>query len=277
VIEDLRDFPRGTTINADICLIGAGAAGITIAKELAGTKLQVCLVEGGGLQYEYPESQALYRGNSVGVPVSLDGGRLRYFGGSTNHWGGRCAPLDAIDFQRRDWIPHSGWPIDRTDLDPYYARACEIAGFTSAWLSDEDTLSYLKVVPPAINPQWLKPFLWHYAPAMKDSPVWKWANAYGGILKASPNIRTLLHANFAAFATAEDRRRVRSLTVASSSGVSATIFAKTFVLCCGGIENARLLLLGADQNGGGFGNKNDLVGRFFMQHPRGPAGLNVSA
>jgi choline dehydrogenase-like flavoprotein len=277
VIEDLRELPRGTKVTADVCLIGAGAAGITIAQELASSALRVCLVEGGGLQYEYQESQSLYRGDNSGVPVSLDGGRLRYFGGSTNHWGGRCATLDDIDFRRRDWIAHSGWPIDRAELDPYYVRARKIAGFRSNWLSDEDALSYLKDVLPSINSEWLKPFLWHFTPAMKDAPVWKWANAYGKVVGESNNIRALLHANFTAFSTERDRTHVKDVTVASLNGVSATIAAKIFVLCCGGIENARLLLLGAEQNAGGFGNKNGVVGRYFMQHSRGPAGLLISA
>lgn len=277
MIEDLRDYPRSAEVTADLCVIGAGAAGITIAQELAGSALRVCLVEGGGMQYEYQESQALYRGDDVGVPVSLEGGRLRFFGGTTNHWGGRCAALDDIDFRRRDWIPHSGWPIDRAELDPYYVRACKVAGFSSPWLSDAKTLSYLRVALPSMNQEWLQPFLWHYAPAMKDAPYWRWAKAYGEVLRESSNVRTLLHANFAGFSTGQDQTRVRSVTVKSLNGVSATISAKTFVLCCGGIENARILLLGAEQNGGGFGNGNDLVGRYFMQHTRGPTGLIVSA
>jgi choline dehydrogenase-like flavoprotein len=276
VIDDLRQLPPGSTISADICLIGAGAAGITIARELAGSALRVCLVEGGGEQYEYQDSQQLYAGNSVGVPVALEAGRLRFFGGTTNHWGGRCAPLDEQDFRQRDWIPHSGWPIDRAELDPYYLRARQVCGFSSPWLSDQETLSYLNVTLPAFNQEWLRPFLWHYTPVMKDAPAWHWATAYGPLLQQSSNIRTLLHANFAAFTTSGDRTRIRSLTVQSINGVSARIDAAKFVVCCGGIENARLLLLAAEANSGGFGNNHDLVGRFFMQHPRGPSGLIVS-
>lgn len=276
MIDDLRQLPPGSTISADICLIGAGAAGITIARELAGSALRVCLVEGGGSQYEYQESQQLYAGNSVGVPVALEAGRLRFLGGTTNHWGGRCATLDEQDFRQRDWIPHSGWPIDRAELDPYYLRARQVCGFSSPWLSDQDTLSYLNVTLPAFNQEWLRPFLWHYTPVMKDAPAWHWATAYGPLLQQSSNIRTLLHANFAAFTTSGDRTRVRSLTVQSINGVSARIDAAKFVVCCGGIENARLLLLAAEANSGGFGNNHDLVGRFFMQHPRGPSGLIVS-
>jgi len=277
VIEDLRRLAHGTAIAADICVLGAGAAGITLALELGRSGLRVCLAEGGGTEFEYLESQALYQGVNVGIPISLEGGRLRYFGGSTNHWGGRCAPLQDIDFRRRDWIPHSGWPVQRAELDPYYVRAIEVAGFAKPWQSDADTLAYLRAVLPAVDARWLMPFLWHYTPPMKDAPVWKWANAYGAELRESSNIRTLLHANFAAFTTGMNRSRVRSMTVSSLNGVSATITASTFILCCGGIENARLLLLGAEQNSGGFASQDDLVGRFLMQHSRGPAARVVSA
>jgi choline dehydrogenase-like flavoprotein len=277
VIEDLHDLPQATNIAADVCLIGAGAAGITIARELAQRSVSVCLVEGGGMQFEYLESQTLYQGSNTGVPVSFEGGRLRFFGGSTNHWGGRCAPLDDIDFRRRDWIDHSGWPLDRADLDPYYRRAQKVAGFRTEWLSDTDTLANLNVTLPALDETRLAPFLWHYAPAMKDAPAWRWANAYGPELRESKHVRVLLHANFAGFSTDKNHDRVKTVSVRTQSGVTATIAATDFVLCCGGIENARLLLLGGEQNNGSFGNQNDLVGRYLMQHSRGPAAVVVGA
>jgi choline dehydrogenase-like flavoprotein len=277
VIEDLRDHPGGLAVRADVCLIGAGAAGITIARELAGTGVRVCLIEGGGMQFEYAESQALYAGSNVGLPVPLLAGRLRYFGGTTNHWTGRCALLSEIDFRRRPWVAHSGWPLDRAEIDQYYQRAREVAGFGSKWRSDQETLALLKAPLPSLNPEWLKPFIWNYAPAMKDAATWRWANAYGTLLAEADNVRTLLHANFAEFSLSRDRARVGSVTVRSLNGVAATIQAEKYVLCCGGIENARLLLLESQRNSGGFGNDTDRVGRYFMQHLRGRAGLIVSA
>jgi choline dehydrogenase-like flavoprotein len=276
VIEDLRDHSGQVAIQADVCLVGAGAAGITIARELAGTGIRVCLVEGGGLEYEVAESQALYAGTSVGIPVPLQEGRLRFFGGTTNHWSGRCAHLSEIDFQRRPWIPNSGWPFERAELDPYYVRAHEVVGFGSRWRSDADTLSLLKAPLPPVNPDWFQPFIWHYAPAMKEAPTWRWANAYGALLREAANVRTLLHANFAEFSLSQTHGRVRSVTVRALNGARATITADKFVLCCGGIENARLLLLESERNAGGFGNDHDRVGRYFMQHLRGQAGLVVN-
>jgi choline dehydrogenase-like flavoprotein len=276
VIRDLREYSPGAAVKTDVCVIGAGAAGITIARELAGAAQDVCLVEGGGLEYGFPDSQALYQGDSVGAPVSLIGGRLRFLGGSTNHWGGRCAALQDIDFRRRDWIPHSGWPFDKSELDPYYARARSVAGFSSNWLSDAETLAYLKDSVPGINSQRLKPFLWHYTPATPGNAGWNWGKAYKSVLQESPRTLALLHANFTAFSTSESGTHVQTAIVTAVNGISLTIAAKTFVLCCGGIENARLLLLGGERAPGTFGNRYDLVGRYFMQHPRGPIGVVAS-
>src|SRR5258707_7101396 len=128
VIEDLRTFDTGKKLSVDLCVVGAGAAGITIAKELLGSGIRVCLVESGGYSEE-PDTQTLYQGESVGQMVTMDEGRYRVFGWSVTRWGGRCAMLDPIDFQSRDWIRNSGWPIEFSTLLPYYARAQPLCNF----------------------------------------------------------------------------------------------------------------------------------------------------
>ena len=106
-----------------MCIVGAGASGITIARELSNTNLKVLLLEGGGFDFD-PQMQELYRGEIVGLPYyPLQAAAEHYFGGTTMHWAGYCSTYDAIDFEKRDWVPHSGWPIRREDLDPFYARA----------------------------------------------------------------------------------------------------------------------------------------------------------
>src|SRR5262245_6018531 len=111
MLIDARTLPSGTRIEADVCIVGAGAAGITIARELARSALRVCVLESGGLGPD-AATQALYEGENVGLPYyDLDRLRLRLFGGTTNHWTGACRPLDEHDFGARAWVPHSGWPF----------------------------------------------------------------------------------------------------------------------------------------------------------------------
>jgi choline dehydrogenase-like flavoprotein len=275
MIQDLTQSKGVGAINADVCLIGGGAAGITIARELGSRGKRVCLVEGGSLKYE-TESQNLYDGQNVGLPIALQGGRLRFLGGTTNHWGGRCAELDSSDFLRRNWVPHSGWPIEFSEVAAYYARARAVAGFNAGWLPDAQTFSLLKAEPPALNDQLLRPYLWRFAPSGADGSIWNWRTAYRKYLEETANIHVLLNANFQSFATDATASRVTGLSVRARNGVSASVSAEKYVLCSGGIENARLLLLGAEKNPGAFGNAHDVVGRYFMQHARGPSGLLVS-
>ncbi|HYE51341.1 MAG TPA: GMC family oxidoreductase, partial [Azospirillaceae bacterium] len=105
-----ESIPADQEILADICIIGAGAAGITLALGLAGSALRVLVLEAGGEDFD-AEVQDAYRGGQQGLAYhDLDVARLRYFGGSTNHWGGYCIPWQPLDFEVRPGIPLSGWP-----------------------------------------------------------------------------------------------------------------------------------------------------------------------
>ena len=128
MIIDAHSVPEDTTIETDICIVGAGTAGLTLAKEFIGQNFRVCLLESGGLKPDR-DTQALYQGENIGHPYyTLHSARARYFGGTTNRWhipigddcsGVRMRPLDAIDFEKRDWVPYSGWPFDKSHLDPF--------------------------------------------------------------------------------------------------------------------------------------------------------------
>src|SRR5580704_19040813 len=120
---DGRFLDNNSLIEGDICIVGAGAAGISMALDWNNTPYKVILLEGGGFEYD-PEVQDLYRGKTTGQPYfPLMSSRLHYFGGTTGHWAGFCSPMDPIDFAKRNWVPHSGWPINKGDMDPYYERA----------------------------------------------------------------------------------------------------------------------------------------------------------
>ncbi len=131
MLVDARKVRRASTLTADVCVIGAGAAGITLSRAIAAQGRDVLLLESGGFHPD-PATQALYRGKTVGLPIDpkehfgLDEPRLRFFGGTTNHWAGFCRPFPELDFAVRPYVPRSGWPIARAELDPYYAGAHDV-------------------------------------------------------------------------------------------------------------------------------------------------------
>jgi len=126
LLIDARQVPTGSRIAADLCIVGAGAAGISIALQFVGKPFKLILLEGGGTSAD-PATQSLYAGEIVGLPcVRPDISRSRFLGGSTNCWGGWCRPLDELDMEERPWIPNSGWPIERNELQSYYRRSHEL-------------------------------------------------------------------------------------------------------------------------------------------------------
>jgi choline dehydrogenase-like flavoprotein len=263
---DLRTLHNGAVMESDLCVIGAGAAGITIARELMGKSLQVCVVESGGLEFD-ANTQSLYEGESIGMPYyGLAQARLRFFGGTTNHWNGQCAPLSEIDFQERPWVQYSGWPISKADLDSYYQRAlsiCEIGNY----VFDERQWKNLRIVPPPLNQAKVRSHFWQNS----RGPT-RFGTVYRDELKHSANIKVFLHANVTNINTNKTGVTVSDIEVAALNGKKARLKAKLFVLACGAMENARLLLVSNRVQTKGLGNRHDLVGRFFMDHPTAMCG-----
>jgi len=266
MLIDLRTQPEATTGPSDICIVGAGAAGITLAERLAERGHQVTLLESGGLDFE-PETQALYQGANIGMPYyELDNSRLRFFGGTVAIWGGRCAVLDPIDFEKRDWVPHSGWPIERAQLDPYYRQAhdqLELGKFNY----EQDIWDELGVEDPNFDPHRLDTVLWRF-----DESAERFTAKRRRALIDSPNIRILLHANAVKVAVSSDARIVDHIIVQPLGGERRTVQARHYILACGAIENSRLMLASSDVEHAGIGNAHDQVGRYFMEHPAGRIG-----
>ena len=146
MIFDVETAERSAFDRAfDVCVIGAGPAGITLARRLAAHGLDVALMEAGGLEWS-EASQDVTVGESVGLAYpDLDTARLRYFGGSSGHWNGLCRAFEAADLQPRPQNPLSGWPITRADLDPYAAEVAEILDLVPAY----DDAAPATPAPPA--------------------------------------------------------------------------------------------------------------------------------
>ena len=263
MLIDARELEAGTVLEGDLCVVGAGAAGIAIALHFAGGGHRVLLLESGGLEFE-DATQALYEGTSVGQAYyDLDVCRLRFFGGTTNHWEGRCRPLDPLDFEVRPGVPHSGWPISRASLDPHYARAQELCQLGPYDYRPEFWLLPGEAVLP-FDPAKVTTGLWQFSPPTRFGEV------YLKPLTRAANLRVVLNANLVDIETGADGAEVQALQVATLTGRRFRARARAYVLACGGLENARLLLAANRQVNVGLGNQRGNVGRYFMEHPHLP-------
>jgi choline dehydrogenase-like flavoprotein len=262
MIHDLRALEDGLQLEADVCLVGAGAAGITLARELCHSNLSVVLLESGGLEPEKAD-QELNGGEVAGLAYKgLTLGRARALGGATKLWFGQCIRFDAIDFEKRPWVRHSGWPIASADLDDWYNKAEKMFSIDG---QDYDERIYEKVGTPA--PAWNRDRV--RTNFTIYSPKVDFGSLYGRELRNCGQVRVLLHANAMEIETDENCREMRAVHVRAIAGKRARVRAKAVVLCSGGIENARLLLLSNRINPHGLGNDHDLVGRFLQDHPNG--------
>jgi choline dehydrogenase-like flavoprotein len=256
-------------LRADLCIVGAGAAGIALALELADSGLDVVLLESGGLE-EDPRTQDLYRGTVADEALHSppDRYRQRRLGGSTTTWGGRCMPFDPIDFEPRDYIAGSGWPFSREALDPYYDRAnplCEAGPFVySARQAFQRPLR--PVIDGFSSPQFSTDGLERFS-----CPT-DFGARYRHRLEKAPNLRLLLDANATHIGLDASGRHVDRLIVRTLAGRELKVRAQRYVLATGGLEVVRLLLASRDHDPRGIGNEFDQVGRYYMCHLAGTIG-----
>jgi choline dehydrogenase-like flavoprotein len=261
---DAREIDLPAKIDTDICVVGAGAAGITLVTQLAATHRDICLIESGAFEPD-SETQSLYDLECTGYPLRPDYmSRARYFGGSCNLWAGRSMRLAPLDFERREWVPHSGWPISHAEVSHYYPAAGRILGLPDLDSASDEMPKRLSdteqrifggtTLTPTISAWARKPM--RFGAASKDH------------FRSARNLRVLLNASATKLHVNEAGNAVESLEVRTLNGGLVVVRARCFVLACGGIENARLLLVSRDRQPQGLGNAHDLVGRYFMDHPR---------
>ena len=264
MIRMLDELAPEASVDATVCIVGAGAAGIALACELIGCDFPVLLLEAGGLQQDVALSDELYRGSATAPHPNPKQWRRVVFGGTTSIWGGRCAPFDPIDFEARDYMDRSGWPISYEDVARYYPRALEYCDAGKFDFTVEGSLPEARRRIATL-------------PGLTDDSIietrrierYSLPSDFGRrrrtAIEAASNVTALLHARCVGIERAPGESRVESLVVMDRAGRRHRVRAQIFILATGGIEVPRLLLQ-ADAPGPGLGNGYGLVGRFYACH-----------
>lgn len=253
IFRSLDEF-RASGFAPRIGIVGAGPAGITVAHKLAQAKVPSVVFEAGGAEYT-DESQDFYKGKVVGDPYfDLEVSRLRFLGGSSNHWAGWCRILEAHDFLPKPWVPHSGWPIARADIEPFFPEAFDILGIQP----------FRPDVPVTADMSWFE--------VIKSSHV-HFGEKFNAELEKSPYIAVVLDTEV--FALKGDGRVVTSAALWSRGAPAGELALDYYVVCTGGLENSRLLLWSNEQSNGGVVPQAEALGRYWMEHPMYTAGAAI--
>jgi choline dehydrogenase-like flavoprotein len=262
-----------SALEADVCIVGAGPAGLSVASVLSAAGVRVVLLEGGGEGSWRQLADVRSEGEDAYPQSSITETRGSGIGGTAGQWsyrmsnvdadpeagerGCRYAPLDPVDFEQREAVPHSGWPIGRSDLDPWYAKAQKIAGL-GEFAYHPSSWSTPQAQPLELDPGLVETQMFQFAPASA------WIDKVAGELRGRTGVQILTDANVTRLEV--DGEAVSSVHFARSDGGSGLVKARAVVLATGGIETARLLLM-SDERGSGLGNAKDQVGRYWMEHP----------
>ncbi|HUP74233.1 MAG TPA: GMC family oxidoreductase [Acidimicrobiales bacterium] len=262
MIEDATQLPVSALLEGDVCIIGGGAAGITLALELIPSDLKVILLTGGA-EKETSADRDLYRGHATPTDSHepLEENRRRVFGGTTTAWGGRCVPYDAVDFAERPWLYESGWPIGIQTIAPYLDRANQLCEAGACTYDARD----LDGAPPEMITGFDDEILTSTR-LERWSPPTKFSAKYRPALAAATNVSVLLNAHALELTTTDDGSAIAAIRAASAPGREFTVRCHRYVVACGGLENARLLLVSNAKNHAGVGNEHDNVGRYYMSH-----------
>ena len=264
-----KKYKAGTIIETDICIIGGGPAAISLALSFLNQHFKIIILAGGSWK-EKSRHRELNKGiiDPAGSHEPLEENRRRVFGGGTSVWGGRCVPFDPIDFEKRSWVPHSGWPITYDQVEQYFERSLQ---FCEAGENNFDA----RVVFPGKNPEIIPDLDNEDMVSYKLerwSPPTRFAYRYKHILKSNRNIDIYLDAHVTNMNVENQADKVDSVTVVIDNS-EIKVKAGKFILAAGGIENPRLLLSSKSAfHPKGIGNQHDNVGRYYMCHLTGTFG-----
>ncbi|RWM17014.1 MAG: GMC family oxidoreductase [Mesorhizobium sp.] len=256
MIFDSYEAFRAVNFTAKVCILGSGPAGTTIARKLGAAGIPVVVLEAGSREFS-DDSQDFYRGVTVGDPYfDLDITRLRFMGGSSNHWAGWCRVLDSQDFEAKAWAPDTGWPLGCADIEPYLPEVQDIL----------ELPDFRPDVPISDDIRWVQ---------LIKSPAVRFGEKFADELDRSRNVAVVL-STYATELTGDGKRVIAAKLW--SNGQDAGFFtADYFIVCTGGLENSRLLLWSNQRSNGGVVPKATALGRYWMEHPTFEGGNAILA
>lgn len=270
MLRTATDLELSAVLECDLCIVGAGAAGLALAHEWAGTGRRVVVLAGGGFK-ERKASQALYGGTVLDPkhhswPTKY---RVRRFGGTTNIWGGRCLELDDIDFEQRPYVPESGWPFGRRELDQYYLRA---SNYCESGAPLFDAAQALPDQPAPLVPG-LSPDTIISTTIERFSRPTDFGKLLRRHLEAAPNVTVMLDGQCLTLRANEAGNAVEAAECASTKGSRFTVKAREYALAAGGIETTRILLASRERAERPLPVTSNWLGRGYMCHLIGTAGI----
>ena len=266
-IRDFRRLEDTVGLRADVCIIGSGPAGWTLADELSGKGLSVLVLESGGALesgQDQLDADAEALNETVDTGHPLFNGRRRTLGGSTEAagWANRTTVFDPIDYEARAWVPSSGWPFGPETVEPFLQRAAVRLGIGAPVLQAPQLPAGASWPLQSTD---LSAVTWVFGQGDDRKPT-RYAQLFRS--RQRETLRVLVHATVTQIVTNAAGTHVEGVEIASPDGRQAHVAAPVVVLAAGGIENPRILLTSNRTTPGGLGNGHGLVGRYLMDHPR---------
>jgi choline dehydrogenase-like flavoprotein len=270
----VQEVVKNSVLQTSVCIVGGGAAGITLALRLDELGIPSVLLESGTEKLD-EKTQALYQGfvEDERLHSPPDKYRQRRWGGSTTIWGGRCMPFDPIDFERRAYIDQSGWPIEYKDVARYYPLAnCLV----EAGHYDYDGRSALGSNPRPLIEGFQSDIVSSEGLEKFSCPT-NFAHRYQRRLAVSKHVTVIFRSNVVSVRLRSNDGAFEAFHVKTLDGNDFTVQASVGIIATGGLETARLLLAGSSDRAEGIGNFHDVVGRYYMCHIAGNVGtLSIS-